>query len=628
MIPNSPIPVVRILFLPFLLFAALNLQAHFCGPAEIELQVGETLTWRITADLTEEESIYTPSINGPANVVQVFPDHQFHSRHGVFVFRGLSVGTNTLSVHWLYSGNGANATCQVVIKVIDDPRPLRYDTTPREGSLVAYDFSVPADTLRGMIDRFIPAETEKLLVLTECFGGNIIYSPSFADAPNTCIISATVPNQTGKYGGYHDDAARALKPENGRTALTVHSEGVQGKKTAVPGPGETNSFAFQFRYSEWPLTGGSMPPEAFSLEPITPASQVQSRHIIIFMGEPETKNLRVQTHGTITVPTPYGSVLPISDLADRDAIKQNFAGQPNTTIITAGGAPSAIDPAAGQNGWDKPGTSFGISRSIRAMGEAIASSDNPAREQFILFVGDHGGTGYEAAPSQVVAKAGTSAELPDLLEIVHRSDELYKFLIQDPNSAPSLRVEIEPSGLGQLSTGGFAPFSEFPAGSFAAVLSDENGNRLELTAFSQFSFDWDEDGQIEPADGEYTVLNFPMSEASLLRNFAGKAIDVTFRNHSENDLLLAQFTLLYGDAPRTDYLVPPPRVVSTSIENGQFIFTVEALQRHRYALDVSTDLVNWTEVTTTQPFDETFTMTAPISNPAANYRLRWIDPLE
>src|SRR5690606_9086993 len=125
---------------------------------------------------------------------------------------------------------------------------------------------------------------------------------------------------------------------------------------------------------------------------------------------------------------------------------------------------------------------------------------------------------------EVVAEAGSSAELPDLLEIVHRGDELYKLLIQDPNSAPSLRVEIEPTGLGQLSTGGFAPFSEFPAGSFAAVLSD-NGTRLELTAFTQFSFDWDEDGQIEPADGEYTVLDFPMSEASLLRNFAGKTID-------------------------------------------------------------------------------------------------------
>ena len=603
------------------------LHAHFCGPAELELQVGETLTWRITADLVETESVYTPTLSGPANVVQVFPDHQFSSRHGVFVFTGLSPGTNTLSVHWLYTGNGANAICNVTIKVVADPRPISYSTVPREGSLVAWDHSVPADTLRGMINRFIPAESEKLFVLTECFGGNIIYSPAFDNAPNTCIISATVPNQTGKYGGYHDDAARGLKPEAGRTAHTVHSEGVQGKTTAIPGPGETNTFAFHFRNSEWPLTGGTMAPEAFSLEPITPTSRIQSRHIIIFMGEPETKNIRVETHGTITVPSPYGTLRPISDNVDRDTIKQAFAGQLNTTVITVGGTPAPGAPDAGQNGWDGPGSSYALSRAIRAMGEAIAASENPAREQFILFVGDHGDTGYQAPPSQIPSAAGSSIELPNLLEIVHRSDELHTLITQDPNSAPSLRVEIAPSNSSQLTAASFTPLPQFAPGSFTAALSDDTGNRLTLDSFTQFSFDWDEDGQVEPADFEYTSLTFPMTEGELLRKFAGKTVNVTFNNHSATGVILTRFTLDYGASPRTDYVVPPPRIVSTAIENGQFVLTSVALQSYRYALDFSTDLVNWTPVLTNRPFQETFTLTVPIAEPAANYRLRWIDPL-
>ena len=594
-----------------------QVSAHFCGPTEIELQVGETLTWRVTADRTETDSVYTPTLTGPANVVQVFPDHQFRSRHGVFVFTGLTPGTNTLSVHWLYEGNGANATCPVTIKVVNDPRPLRYSTAPGEGSLVANDHTVPADTLRGMIDRFIPAESEKLFVFTQCFGGNLILSPSFANAPNLCILSAAVANQTGKYGGYHDDAARGLKPEAGRTAKTLHSEGVRGKTTAVPAPGTTNTFAFHFRNSEWPITGGTLAPEAFSLEPITPTSQIQSRHIVIFMGQPETKNIRVQTHGTITEPGRLGTVQVISDNADRDSIIQQFAGQPNTSIFTVGGD--------GTGGWQKPGTSIELSRAIRAAGDEIAASDNPAREQFILFVGDHGGTGYTPGPSQVAANPGSSVTFPNPLDIIPRSDELHKLTTQDPNSIPTLQINAEPGAIPQTQDHGYAPFAPFPPDSFTVALSANDGTTLTLSTFEQISFDWDEDGVIEPHDGEYTGMVFPIPESDLFGKFSGKAVDITFGNNSTANLTLTGVDLHLGAAPRTDYIIPPPRILSAELVGGNIQLTVEALQSLRYAVDVSTDLQSWTGIVTNQPFTETFSMPVPQFGDNASYRLRWVE---
>ncbi|KXK31826.1 MAG: wall-associated protein [Candidatus Brocadia sinica] len=38
--------------------------AHTCGPSVLEMKVGETTTWQITADLTEEETLYTPLNTG------------------------------------------------------------------------------------------------------------------------------------------------------------------------------------------------------------------------------------------------------------------------------------------------------------------------------------------------------------------------------------------------------------------------------------------------------------------------------------------------------------------------------------------------------------------------------------
>ncbi len=623
------LPLRWIVVLAGLIAPIITARAHFCGPPEIKLTVGETLSWRITADLVEKETVYTPKLTGSNGVAQVYPLTGFSSRHGDFLLTGLAPGTNILSVHWLYLGNGFSSDCAVSIVVVADPRPLSYPTVPREGSLVTYDDQLPADTFRSMIDRFIPAESQKLLVLTECFAGNIAKSPSFQNAPNTCILSATVQNQTGKYGGYHDDAARALKQEAGRSARTVHEQGVKGKKTSPPPPhGETNQFAFLFMNSEWPITGGTLAPEGFSLEPITANSAVKSRHIVVFMGDPQVKNVRIEMHGDVTVPLPFGAVVTIRDAADRDAIKQNFSGQPNTTFMTAGGEPNPNDARQGLNGWDMPGTSRALARAIQAVGDAIRNSPNPAREQFILFVGDHGGTGFVSAPFRTNAAAQSSIFLPEALTVFGSEDALYELISRDPNGTPQLHVQIEPNNNRTPAlASAFAPPVTFAPGSFSLTLSGGPGNELTLADFTQFNLDWDGDGLISPAGGEYFTLRFPITEFQLFSRFLGGSPALRFENRSDQNVTVTRFRLEYGSAPRTAYPIPPPRIRKLSLKSGQVQLTVVALQFENYVVEVSTDLKTWLPLSTNQPITEVSTITAAIPQRvgAASYRLRWLE---
>jgi hypothetical protein len=119
----------------------------------------------------------------------------------------------------------AAGVCHVTI-IVTAPVPgqTSFQTIQGHGQLCTYEFGrfIEARTLRGLLDYYIPAQTPKLIVLTECFGGNITQSPFFLTLPNTAIASGTSPNQEGRTGGYPDDAARTLKPQTGKTAAGVH----------------------------------------------------------------------------------------------------------------------------------------------------------------------------------------------------------------------------------------------------------------------------------------------------------------------------------------------------------------------------------------------------------------------
>lgn len=68
--------------------------------------------------------------------------------------------------------------------------------------------------LDQMIDSVVPPSAKRLIVLTQCYGGDCL--DNFTGT-NTAVVSATSSGQKAKYGGYDDDAANACKPEAGKT---------------------------------------------------------------------------------------------------------------------------------------------------------------------------------------------------------------------------------------------------------------------------------------------------------------------------------------------------------------------------------------------------------------------------
>ena len=60
--------------------------------------------------------------------------------------------------------------------------------------------------LDQMIDSVVPPSARRLIVLTQCYGGNCL--DNFT-GNNTAVVSATFTGQKAKYGGYDDDAANA-----------------------------------------------------------------------------------------------------------------------------------------------------------------------------------------------------------------------------------------------------------------------------------------------------------------------------------------------------------------------------------------------------------------------------------
>ncbi|MGD9688189.1 MAG: hypothetical protein AB7K52_05565 [Phycisphaerales bacterium] len=228
---------------------------------------------------------------------------------------------------------------------------------------VAGDGPIYDTEVEAAIRRNIPACAPKLIIMTQCYGGDFLND--FAMSANTTVLTAGQPGAVTYYGGYHDDAARGLRPGAGRTAMDVHTAGTDGKDAR-----------------EMPKTGGTVAPGGFSLEPITPTSAVQSRHVLVYAGKPNAQ-----------------------DDADRDAIINNFAGQMNTTVHTVGAMGAA-------NGYQRPASHAGLSGALREIGGLIAEAPDPCAEQFIFFVTDHGDIHRVRPNVNSVAPPGQSATVP------------------------------------------------------------------------------------------------------------------------------------------------------------------------------------------------------------------------
>lgn len=609
-----------------------TLWGHECGPRVIELQVGQTCPWRITADLTEALTRYAPAVDGDQSVAQVQPLIPFMAHHGDFLITGRKPGTNTLSVAWGYEPTGAFGFCEVTIIVRPpDANNPPLDAPGRGGTLATSGLiSITAEDLKNLL-RHVPAESKKLLVFTQCFGGSIALSEGFRDMPNTAIASATSPNQLARYGGYDDDAARGLRPENGRTALDLHRDGLRGRSTALPAKdGTPQSKEFIFKNGEWPVTAGALPLESFSLAPVTADGPVKSRHVVFYAGQPEDKQLELSSEDGYTVNGLRNRMpVEVGDPAVRDRIKANFANQPNTTVRTVGGEPAAGNSVTGQNGWDFAGTYEGLERAIKEAGDAIRNSPDPTSEQFILYVGDHGGQELvlTATSVEVTANSGLTLSIGNL---GFGSFAGLDYLTLDGANTPTIQLDATPAaGGGPGPQRLAAPGAEAPPALFELSVTPEGGRSLTLPAPEVVVIDIDDDGRIEPEDGDRYRLAYPFPEALLVGAGATSTFDLNLKNVSGQALVITSLGLYSGHlSKRAEFYTAAFFDRIQVVGPGRVRFEVSGAPGETYRLEHSEDLSTWTPLRQVR-FDAeslSFEQDLPPATTRHFFRLVWESP--
>ena len=594
--------------------------AHICGPSSLTLTVGQTCPWRITADRTETVSQYQVSLAGAAGVVRVGPTSSgtFSAHHGDFLFTGLAPGTNTLSVKWSYAPTQASATCTV--QVVVQAAPAGQTTNVGRGRLSgASRLGIPARTVGRMIQQFVPASSKKLIVFAQCFAGNAALDPAIRSLPNTSVLSATAPGVEARYGGYHDDAASALRPGTGRTAADVHLAGSVGRHAlGLNDQGREFDKATIASSSEWPLITGTMSPTMFSLESTSANGNVQSRHIVFYAGLPSTRTPRLATIDGHTVPSHFtGQSTSITDTADATTLTMNFANQLNTTIETVGGAPSDADRRlSSDSDYMYAGNLDGLQAAIKAAGQAIASSPDPSKEQFILFVGDHGelatGTfpvtpttlaGRASLRSQSVANASSAEVTLDGFETFASDSPIVERMLSEPANRPGFSVLVEFPSDPAIVTGALGQVrSVFGDQGLEVRLQnvDEGGpngaqSRL-LTVFTEQVFDVDEDGVVGSTEGEAVQLFFEIPEREFLRTMLDSELSITLVNHSSHELLIREVVQVSGLIERVSEFDPnlPPRLADVRmVGEGQHSVVLHGGRGLTYQIQTSPDLNDW-----------------------------------
>ncbi len=357
----------------------------------------------------------------------------------------------------------ASAAATVHVTGTTLPPPPYATLCTHEGAPIT-DFA-----LRIMLDAFIPDHQSSLLVFTQCYGGDML--EKFKGRPGTGILSATSIGQKATYGGYDNDAAGALWPEEGRTSQDVHDAGVRGKAS-----------------NEDPTQTG----ETVSLEPTDPTGDIQSRHVLVYAGCPDSGKGR--------------------DVDQRDTIVQNLSGQPNTTVTTVGGD--------GTGGWDYPGTLAGLRDALAAIGQNMNEN-----EQFILFVTDHGDRHPAAQDVMIPAPGSTGLTITIPQSLI--GDMLHD-LENETGTGITLFLAGSDSFQGPLT---------ITLATTATVYTD----------FVGFPLDLDGDGSVGgPGEGLY--LFFPTPESALIPPTADQdfTLGITIENGSGVDLVAAYVSVDSG----------------------------------------------------------------------------------
>ncbi len=349
--------------------------------------------------------------------------------------------------------------------------------------------SINENQLDQWIDSFVPPQANRLLTLTQCFGGNML--GRFAGKSNTTVISATSPGQEAHYGGYDDDAAGATKPAAGTTAQDVHNAGTAGKHA-----------------SETPSVGGGLPPNQFPMGPVRTTPEIESRHVVVYAGIPDSSEGR--------------------DNDQRDTVKSNFAGDQNTTVTTVGGKGVA-------DGYDKPGSAAGLKAAIKEAGDAIRNSPHPEREQFLLFVTDHGDL-HNVAPVMTPVPPQQPAPIVQNFPSFIRPDFEDPEALQEPGF--SVFIDFFEGGLlHPADEEVYEPF--FVPGALEMRLMGPFGEIL-LPEFEELYAE-SEDGLIGNAPGEGVRIQFDPGPLGV-DSFFDVFYDVELFNRSEVPLLVTEFS--------------------------------------------------------------------------------------
>ncbi|MGB1109858.1 MAG: hypothetical protein ACPG4N_05855 [Gammaproteobacteria bacterium] len=371
-------------------------------------------------------------------------------------------------------------------EILDDGKLAILGTTTSRG--------ISAKQLDGMLSRHLPADAEILIVFAQCYGGNMASSKFFRQRAGTCVLSGTNPGQEAGYAGYHDDAARSLKPGKGRTAATVHEGGQAGLRELYPEGSEEAKI-----WNEEPLISGALAPEDFSLESVD-GENILARQLLIYSARPETEYINTISRDSATIPMPgKGNEVRVGDEQDRERLIANFEGQANTQIRCIGGEADPAQPDRGVKGWDAPGTQTGLEAHIKSAGATLAAAEGSGKKQFILFVGDHGiGTRRLEFGQAITVKAGDEAVLETAfppfeedsaniasLKRCKEATPCFELIVEVPTGfdpTSGLALPIAPDAL-ELKAGGVTAKSfewTYEEGAPAASELGENPNSIRL----------------------------------------------------------------------------------------------------------------------------------------------------
>jgi|GEM_PF-6539771 len=386
----------------------------------------------------------------------------------------------------------AGQAVQAQVAVTDGTLPV---TAPGEPPI--FD-----DELAEMIRRLIPQCSKKLMMFTQCYGGNFL--DQFEGDPNTATTSADEPGDESIYGGYHDDAARGLKSGPGRTAKDAHDAGTAGKAA-----------------SESPQSGGGLGLTDFPLDPVG-TNGVCSRHILVYAGIPE----------------------PMDD-ADRDAIKANFPDDGVTqTVHTVGGNGAA-------DGYDKPASHKGMEDAMKEIGDLIRNAENPCCEQFILFVTDHGDIHAITVPP--LGGGGNWPLVPGVNPWGGPIAGLSSAIVEptawlaDPSNQTSFSLFMPIGDVGMTTPA--EPHNFLPPGSLVMQLqSPVQSTTVQAQKWTYL--DVNHDGVVGNWPGEGVNAIFPIPEPTMIGAFFDVFYNVQIQNNTALTLPVSKFRQDSGEIAR------------------------------------------------------------------------------